>query len=337
MKARRCSRLWQVEAVGDGRISGSEAESARSHIARCPDCSREQEALGTLGELLRAHDSEPDRISVRRLRNAILARADEELRSEWHGRPRSRVTVLAAVLVALVALGFGVRSLRDRAPSIAAPASDPISISPSGAQWTRSSSPGVETIDLVDVALSIATHLPAGTKMIVHVPDGEIEDVGTVFRVTVHERRTREISVAEGTVTFRPVGATEVRIVPGREWTLAPETASTDAPTAPSVPLAEAEHVAAAPAAPLASHEKARRAHGISPPLDTNRGVTQPEDARKGQTGNAFPGEDETYLRIVALLREDRGEEARVAAFHYLKRFPNGFRREEVERIARRR
>jgi len=49
------------------------------------------------------------------------------------------------------------------------------------------------------------------------------------------------------------------------------------------------------------------------------------------------PAEDEIYLRIVALLREHREDEARIAALEYLRRFPGGFRRAEVEQLTRRR
>ena len=45
--------------------------------------------------------------------------------------------------------------------------------------------------------------------------------------------------------------------------------------------------------------------------------------------------EDLAYLRVIALVREGRREEARLAAKDYLRRFPQGFRRVEVERIAR--
>jgi hypothetical protein len=44
--------------------------------------------------------------------------------------------------------------------------------------------------------------------------------------------------------------------------------------------------------------------------------------------------EDAAYLRVLALLREGRREEARLAAASYLGKFPKGFRRAEVERIA---
>jgi hypothetical protein len=44
--------------------------------------------------------------------------------------------------------------------------------------------------------------------------------------------------------------------------------------------------------------------------------------------------EDEAYLHIVALLREGRSAEARLAAFAYLRAYPAGFRRIEVNQVA---
>ncbi|HEX4354989.1 MAG TPA: hypothetical protein VHZ95_18790, partial [Polyangiales bacterium] len=44
--------------------------------------------------------------------------------------------------------------------------------------------------------------------------------------------------------------------------------------------------------------------------------------------------EDAAYLRIIALVREGRSEEARLSARHYLSNFPSGFRRPEAERVA---
>ena len=47
-----------------------------------------------------------------------------------------------------------------------------------------------------------------------------------------------------------------------------------------------------------------------------------------------MPEEDLVYLRVLALLRDGRKGEAHLLAEDYLRRFPNGFRRPEIERIA---
>ena len=44
--------------------------------------------------------------------------------------------------------------------------------------------------------------------------------------------------------------------------------------------------------------------------------------------------EDAAYLQVIALLRAGKQDEARAAARSYLERFPNGFRRDEMIRVA---
>jgi hypothetical protein len=45
--------------------------------------------------------------------------------------------------------------------------------------------------------------------------------------------------------------------------------------------------------------------------------------------------EDGAYLRVLRLLRSGREDEARAAAKDYLRRFPTGFRREEMQQLAK--
>ena len=45
--------------------------------------------------------------------------------------------------------------------------------------------------------------------------------------------------------------------------------------------------------------------------------------------------EDLAYLKILALVREKRKEEAALAAKEYLRRFPAGFRRPKIESLTR--
>jgi hypothetical protein len=69
---------------------------------------------------------------------------------------------------------------------------------------------------------------------------------------------------------------------------------------------------------------------GVRPPILAPRPrASEPEAVPEGLE------EDTAYLRLVALLREGRREEAARAASDYLRRFPRGFRRPEVERLSR--
>ncbi len=74
------------------------------------------------------------------------------------------------------------------------------------------------------------------------------------------------------------------------------------------------------------------------PVLSAVTSTSEPKGADDAvSTAEAVDGEDEdlTYLRIVVLVREARVDEARLEARRYLTKFPRGFRRVEVERLAR--
>jgi hypothetical protein len=64
--------------------------------------------------------------------------------------------------------------------------------------------------------------------------------------------------------------------------------------------------------------------------------IVRPEPVRPAVEPALNSAEDDAYLQIVELLRSGRAPEARAKAAQYLTRFPNGFRRLEVEKIAQR-
>jgi hypothetical protein len=199
-------------------------------------------------------------------------------------------------------------------------------VSAEGARFTRTIQTGVELIDLADGTLSISTRMkPPGQRVIVRVPDGEIEDVGTVFRVSVRDGHTRQISVSEGSVVFRQPSLPEIRLSSGATWNPAPAPTAEGA-VAGAVPLAELVEP------PIAQVPARQQRYSVLPRPDKPKADTPTADKATAP----MPSEDESYLRIVALLREHRDEEARVAAIDYLRRFPKGFRRAEVEHLTAR-
>ena len=166
-----------------------------------------------------------------------------------------------------------------------------------------------ERVALREGTLAFRTH-GAGPKLRVVVPDGELEDVGTEFQVTVAGGRTVAIEVTQGLVVFHRHDAEDVRLPAGSTW-----------------------HPAAVPAAasPMKIDVRVPAAVGSS----ARSAATVPSAPRPVASAPADTGEDAAYLRIVALVRENRRDEARVASQEYLRRFPNGFRRVEVEQLAR--
>lgn len=181
---------------------------------------------------------------------------------------------------------------------------------PSGpAAFARQASPAGERVALTEGTLAFRTH-GSGPKLRVVVPDGELEDVGTEFRVTVARGRTVSIQVTEGLVVFHRRDAEDVRLPAGTTW------------QAPPVVSAGAGATKADAAQPEAA-------------VSTRVPRTVPSSTRDLPWAAGDTGEDAAYLRIVALIRENRRDEARVASQEYLRRYPKGFRRVEVEQIAR--
>src|SRR5688500_17612150 len=75
-----CPRLFEVEALRDGRLTGVERASFERHLGTCVDCSREADALDNLGRALRERaPSAPDELHVRRERTRLLAAFDGSL------------------------------------------------------------------------------------------------------------------------------------------------------------------------------------------------------------------------------------------------------------------
>src|SRR5262249_23323843 len=105
----------------------------------------------------------------------------------------------------LVALTSADRA-SDQASSVAAVEADT-------AIWRAVVEEAVENIDLSDGTLRLhVKRPPGGRRVIVRVPDGEIEDLGTIFHVVVREGRTASVGVDEGRVTIRIHGLAPLTI-----------------------------------------------------------------------------------------------------------------------------
>jgi hypothetical protein len=287
-------------------------ESLLAHTSTCPACHREARALDGLARRLRGAPPVDD-VTVRRVRHRVLERADRSLRTPqvaYH--PFVLAFGLAAAAVVFVA--WVVRSSPRESPRAEA-----ITVNPAPfAAFARKREGGVDIVELRDGSVRFTVRHAAETpQLIVRVPDGEIEDVGTVFTVTVSRGHTDRIDVAEGLVAFhrRPGGDALVRAgMPFvRQSTEAAPPASSSAESAP----------APRPRTDTGARHATRLAKPRAPTAD-ERALDAERDA-----------EDDAYLNVVRLLRDGRREEAERAATAYLDRFPQGFRRPEVERALR--
>lgn len=289
-----CPRTSAIEALRDGRLPEDERVELELHVHECADCAEEDRELGALSARLRIETAEvPDRVMLERIREKVLAPPAP--------RPRtSRAAwLLAAAVVTLIVWRLSPRAAETAtAPAPPPPATRVDAVDEGGARWSTSDEGSMRRIDLLEGALALRIDRPpGGHRVVVRVPDGEIEDVGTEFHVQVAGGHTNAVRVDHGAVVLRLEGAPPRAIHAGESWVR-----SVPEPPAPAPPPSRS------PAA-------------IAPrPSASARTVDDGE-------------EDRAYVEILRLLREDRPAEARLAARRYLERFPTGFRRAEVERV----
>lgn len=370
MTARTCPRLFEAEALRDGRLAGAERASFERHLVNCTACAREAEALDALGRAL-ALDSPPDadELLVRRQRTQLLADFDRSLtsqRARWAG-PRALVAV--GVTLAVGVLCFVLWRRAESSDLVAA--SSAVVQAQTDARWSRRTDSGRELVVLESGSLRIRVHqVPGARSFAVMLPDGELEDIGTTFSVEVADGRTESVHVDEGRVLLRLRGQAPVVLDAGQTWRAArtaelPPPPSARQPSEPGEPMRpeapEPEH--ARPARPPASTLAVPPPRGSAPrslpsasrssePVGSqvseqfrtalaalNAGQPRTAAQEFERFSEAYPSdpraEDAAYLRVLALERAGDVSARRAAARAYLRRYPSGFRRSEVERLAR--
>jgi TolA-binding protein len=336
-----------VEAARDGRLTGTARASFDAHLSTCAICTKEAEVLEGLAQGLRSlRPEEVDDVALRRLRNDLLEAVDAEQtgrgkRGARRARSMARVVAfaMAAILVGLVGF-FSWRAMtsgraehdgRDSkearetqhvtepvASMQMAPAqqaqqaqAEQTSIDVTtveGTRYTRAIVADAEVFELAAGKLRLQVRRPTGgRRVLVKVPDGEIEDLGTVFDVLVSDGHTQRVVVDEGRVIVRVKAAPAVTVEAGKTWTREMGPATSASANTNTNTNANTNATANAKASASAS-------------------------AKANADGNA---EDAAYLDVIRLLRQGREEEARAAAASYLRAFPKGFRRAEMERVAR--
>lgn len=345
----RCGRTWEAEAARDGRLGDDRVASHRRHVAHCVACAEECAWLERLGSTLREPSTPPlSELSQYRLRRRVLDAVHRNM-VKPEVRVARRLHFVAASLAAAFVIASGAIGLRLlRAPG--ATATEVLTIDESGARWSRRRDENAERIDLTDGTLGIHVDRPAGgAPLVVRVPDGEIEDVGTVFHVEVAEGRTRRVHVDQGRVIVRVTSSPEATVAAGETWTpsLAPSSAvavtaapanSANAASAPASASTSTSMSSARPsdgdARPLSSPAARARTSPTSalsvPPAPSN---AAPRPAAAGGVGIDASDEDVAYVEIVRLLQQGQKAQAKAAARDYVERYPHGFRRAEVDGV----
>ena len=335
-----CARVFEAEALRDGRLVGAEAAAFQRHVLTCTACAYEVRALETLAELACSESSEPDALQARREKTRLLAAFDADLVRPPPPSRRAAVWAgAAAVLLALSLVALFLSPRRSPAPDQATPEivrldrATVFSERTVGTQRTVALERGALWIHVDHGAQAAAT-------LRVVLPDGELEDEGTTFTVAAADGATTRVAVEEGRVVLRLRGRAPVVLGAGEEWD-APK------PVAPAAlspaPTSEPSAVAATPPRPTAT--PARPAPAPDPAADFRAAMTAFDrgDHRNAATSFAtfldrYPSdsraEDAAYLRVIALQRSGDRDATKGAALDYLRRFPDGFRRAEVLGLA---
>lgn len=362
-----CSRLWEAEAARDGRLSETANLRFQQHRALCALCREAANALNALGQALQAANPAVDEVASRRLRQGVLRTANE-LSKAPRVAGRRRVGVVWVTCITALVVGALSRAFWERHPPAASNGpSTPVTTlekelryavtaqAEPGTRWTQRQSDGMDEITLSEGTLSVdvqaATPVasnavaqggpsranlppPPRTHLIVRVPDGQILDVGTRFRVVVEHDQTVEIRVSEGAIVFQRPGLADVLLGPRSTWNVpaeltpsrggaAPTGNASSSPIPPHSPGRKTSRGAAAPRAPSGVTRE-----GVA------SAITPREQAPQFSPDHAGNGtEDAAYLNWISLLRAGRRDEARAVGLDYLRRFPNGFRRAEVEGV----
>jgi hypothetical protein len=336
----------------DGRLTGAERTSFERHVTKCPTCSREVQALEALAESLRANPPENavvDELQVRRERTRLLAAFDRALLSPRRSSSIGRRLLWPAAAAALVAVVLLLPRLR-RPAEAPAHASSAVVQADSSAVWAERMVGDRENVVLERGALWVhVDHSSGQGRLLVLLPDGELEDIGTTFTVSADDGHTTRVAVQEGHVVLRLRGQAAIALGPGDTWIPDPR------PVA-SASASVALPVDAAPAARLDRGEQSasspRPSAALAPPpvsdpsVDFRVAMAALDVGDNHQAAAAFAkflekhprdarAEDAAYLRVIAFQRSGDSAGMKQAALEYLRRYPTGFRHAEVEPLSR--
>ncbi len=340
-----CEMRFDPEALRDGRLSGDARTRFERHLRTCAACRAETKSLETVALALRALPAATDgELEFRRKRQRLLASYSESIVAGL-GEPvsRRRVPWLVAGVTCALLLVASVRGLRSHGRGNGA---DAVIVTSNGAaSWTRLRDGALTRVRLEDGDVQLRVdHSDPSARLVVTLPDGEIQDIGTVFEVRVEGHVTRAVTVTEGMVVLTLRDQVPVALASGQSWEVAP---------APSALTSAAPTAAASPVAPQLPAAETKRPHAPKPLSRTDAASKVFREAVDALNHGRFDSaasqlldfcshqpadarvEDAVYLRIVALHRAGHEAEAKNTAEEYLKAYPSGFRRHEVEKLTR--
>lgn len=342
----RCPRAFEAEALRDGRLAGAERANFERHVGTCSACAAEVRGLETLGAALRGArvpGDHADELHVRRERMRLLASFDRGLVAREPGGRARHWLVAAVALVAMcgaVFLLYSTESSNDASTAVVVHADG-------RAEWSRHVEGSVERVVLVHGALSIRVEDSAKKRrLLVVLPDGELEDIGTTFTVSAEAGRTTRVSVESGSVVLRLRGKSLVALGAGQTWVPEPPAPPEAQPTSESDPPPPAEPSASVARLPRLERANTPAATALPKPasIDFRAAIALLDAGEHRKAAARFAAfvshhagdarvEDAAYLRVIALQRAGDTAAMQGAAREYLRRHPNGFRRAEVSAL----
>jgi hypothetical protein len=342
MSAEACPRAFEAEAIRDGRLTGPARASFERHATSCAVCAREIGALDAVATAVRSLQyATADELHVRRERTRLLAAFDRELVAPEHA-PKARLRTFGPAVVAAIAAVLVFWNVHRRGdPVHPIEASRATIHAESAAIWSEHIENDREIVRIDRGVLSIhVDHARGAHRLLVMLPDGELEDTGTTFTVHVEDAHTTRVAVQEGSVLLRLHGRSPIAIEGGDVWPhAAMESPATG--TASAAPSSEP--------APIVRRERSPGSTATGPTRDasvefqTAVAALHRGDARAAAEGFASflsnhahdrRAEDAAYLRVIALQRCGDVRATQAAATTYLQRYPTGFRRTEVEAMS---
>jgi len=337
----------------DGRLAGAERASFERHVTACPACLREVQALEALAESLRVRSPDrtaADELHVRRERTRLLAAFDRALVAPGQPRKfRPRLIWPAAVAALVVAVLLVLPSVR-RPAEPRARASRAVVHADSTSVWAERTEGDRENVVLERGTLWIHVDHPSGEgRLLVVLPDGELEDIGTTFTVSADDGHTTRVAVQEGHVVLRLRAQAAIALGPGDTWIpdprpVASASASVAPPSADPVLAARLDRGEQATPVPRPSATLAPPP-ASDPSVDFRAAMAALDVGDNHQAAAAFANflekhprdaraEDAAYLRVIAFQRSGDSAGAKQAALEYLRRYPAGFRHAEVEPLS---
>jgi hypothetical protein len=349
MTAPQCQRKWEVEAVRDDRLRGKDRDSALRHRAICAECSREDRKLvvlrhdmSCLPELAR------DPMTARRSRQRLIATLNRFILEPPISESSRRAAFARAIAIAAVVVGgFAIGPNGTQTGATKALGSVVEVRAEAGARWSERTSREIDQVNLSEGAAAFTVHPHKLRSVVIQLPDGEVEDIGTVFEIRVSEQHTRRISVSRGRISVRLRGRPAFTLGAGETWepeSAAPKDTETQNQTVrASAALSSTPSLAAVTTASGVASRSSKVAVRPRVLVGHEKGsklASLPEGSRpepRIQNSGLDGAEDDAYLQILKSLNRQSYVEVRALAKDYLLRFPNGFRRVEVLNIAMRR